>query len=400
MIRMSTAQIFRQGVGAIQDQQSKLSRTALELASGRRLLVPSDDPAAAAQSVELKTAMATAQQYQKNITLGRGRLTLEESTLQQVGDNLQRVRELALQGNNDTLSSEDRGVIAAEINQRLEELLDLANTQDATGEYIFAGNRSQTEPFITNESGSFSYSGDDAQRLLQISAARQVPINDAGSNVFVKVPQGNGTFIAEHHPANTGSGIIGPGSVTDHSLWKPDTYTVSFTAPNTYEVHDSAGAQVSSGNSNRGETIAFSGIQTKITGNPAAGDRFIISAAATQDIFSTYQNLITALESPGTDDTSEAKMHNAIGRTLVNLDQAMEQMRNTRSSVGARLSSLDTESEFNENTVLSLRETLSTLEDVDYAEAVSRLQLQLTGLQAAQQSYLKLQEFTLFDFLR
>ncbi len=85
---------------------------------------------------------------------------------------------------------------------------------------------------------------------------------------------------------------------------------------------------------------------------------------------------------------------------MVGLDQAMGGMLNTRSSVGARLQSLDNESEFNDNTVLSLQEAISNIEDLDYAEAISRLQLQLTGLQAAQQSYMKLQEFSLFDFLR
>jgi flagellar hook-associated protein 3 FlgL len=397
---MSTAQIYHQGIQAIQEQQSKVSKTSLQVASGKRIQSPSDDPIAAVQSVALSTVKKTAEQYQKNITLSRAKLNLEESTLQQIGDNLQRVREVALQGNNDTLSIEDRSFLATELRQRLAEIVDLTNTRDANGEYIFAGNRSLSQPFVSSEGGEFSYYGDESQRLVQISASRQVSINDPGSDVFMQVPQGNGSFVAMDGANNTGTGVIDPGSVTDPTLWDSDTYTITFTTADSYEVRDSVGTLVSSGDFVSGDTIAFSGIQTKIDGTPAVGDRFIILPAGSQDIFSLYQGLIAALESPGTDAVGGAKFHNAVNRAMVGLDQAMGGMLNTRSSVGARLQSLDNESEFNDHTVLSLEEAISTIEDLDYAEAISRLQLQLTGLQAAQQSYMKLQEFSLFDFLR
>jgi flagellar hook-associated protein 3 FlgL len=85
---------------------------------------------------------------------------------------------------------------------------------------------------------------------------------------------------------------------------------------------------------------------------------------------------------------------------IVDLDQAMEGVFNVRASVGARLHALESQTEINDSVVLSHQKTLSSIQDLDYAEAISRLQLQLVGLEAAQQSYVKLQGLSLFDYIR
>lgn len=402
MLRISTAQIYSQGVGSILEQQSKVSETSLQLATGKRILNPSDDPTGAVQSIELNTAIGSLEQYQKNIVLAEGRLAFEESQLQQVGDVLLRVRELAIQGNNGSLTNEDRGFIAAELNQRLDELIDYANARYANGEYIFAGYQSQTHPFAADGAGGFNYFGDDGQRYLQASATRQVAIGDSGSELFMEIPNGNGVFTTLDSPANTGSGVIDPGSVIDPSLWSPDTYTINFLAPDSYEVRDSSGALLASNtNYASGEAITFAGIQSNISGTPAVGDSFTVSPSTSQDMFSTLQRLITALETPVTEGSSGAAgLNNAIIRSLVDLDQSVEGVFNVRATVGARLHALDSQTDINEGATLSLKETLSSVQDLDYAEAISRLQLQLVGLEAAQQSYVQIQGLSLFDFLR
>lgn len=402
MLRISTAQIYSQGVGSILEQQSKVSETSLQLATGKRILNPSDDPTGAVQSIELNTAIGSLEQYQKNIVLAEGRLAFEESQLQQVGDVLLRVRELAIQGNNGSLTNEDRGFIAAELNQRLDELIDYANARYANGEYIFAGYQSQTQPFAADGAGGFNYFGDDGQRYLQASATRQVAIGDSGSELFMEIPNGNGVFTTLDSPANTGSGVIDPGSVIDPSLWSPDTYTINFLAPDSYEVRDSSGALLASNtNYASGEAITFAGIQSNISGTPAVGDSFTVSPSTSQDMFSTLQRLITALETPVTEGSSGAAgLNNAIIRSLVDLDQSVEGVFNVRATVGARLHALDSQTDINEGATLSLKETLSSVQDLDYAEAISRLQLQLVGLEAAQQSYVQIQGLSLFDFLR
>ncbi|MCP4406971.1 MAG: flagellar hook-associated protein 3 [Gammaproteobacteria bacterium] len=401
MLRISTSQIFRQGVGSILEQQSRVSESSLQLATGKRILNPSDDPTGAVQTVELNTAIGSIEQYQKNIVLAEGRLEFEETQLQQVGDVLLRVRELAIQGNNGSLTDEDRGFIATELHQRLDELVDYANARYANGEYVFAGYQSQTQPFAADGAGGFNYSGDQGQRLLQVSDTRQIAIADSGFELFMDIPNGNGTFTTQDNPANTGSGVIDPGSVTDPSLWVADTYTIAFLAPDSYEVRDSGGTLLAS-NANyvSGEAISFAGVQTNISGTPAAGDSFTLSTSTSQDMFSTLQNLITALETPSTGANSGARLNNSINSFLIDLGQSVEKVFNIRATVGARLHALDSQTDINEGTVLSLKQTLSSVEDLDYAEAISRLQLQLVGLEAAQQSYVKVQGLSLFDFLR
>lgn len=399
-MRVSTSQIFRQGVDAIQSQQAAASKTSLQMASGKRILVPSDDPNGAVQGLELRSAIETTQQYQKNALLAEARLNHEESLLEGAGTNLLRVRELAVQGNNDSLSAQDRGFIAAELRQRLDELLSLANSRDANGEYVFAGTRSHTEPFAPDGGGGFLYNGDDRQRLLQISASRRVAIGDSGQDAFMAIPNGNGSFATQDDPGNTGTGIIDPGSVSDPSAYVPDTYTISFTASDTYEVRDSGGALVAGGAYVPGASIGFNGIQTHIKGEPQTGDVFTIAPSTSQDVFSTYRDLIDALENPGGTAADKARFHNAMNRALTDLDQVQERILEVRAGVGGRLNVLDSQRDINEGALVSLNGTLSEIQDLDYAEAVARLKSQLAGLQAAQQTYVQFQRLSLFDYLR
>ena len=148
-----------------------------------------------------------------------------------------------------------------------------------------------------------------------------------------------------------------------------------------------------------GSAISFDGIQVGITGTPVAGDSFTVSASTNQDVFTTLQNLINALETDIVDDASRAHFGNAVGRFLVDIDQAMDNINETRAKVGARLNAIDSQQAVNEDMILYAEENLSAVQDLDYAEAAGRMQLQLVGLQAAQQAFVKVQGLTLFNFL-
>lgn len=401
MMRISSNQLFKLGVSSIQRQQAQMSQTSLQLASGKRILAPSDDPTGTVVGLRLTTAIETASQYQDNAIQAQARLNLEETTLEELGAGLQRVRELALRGNNDSLSTQDRGFIATEIEQRLQELLGLANSQDANGEYIFAGSHSQTLPFAKTVTG-FDYAGDDLPRSIQMSPVRQVAIGDSGRKVFMDIPNGNGDFTTAGGAGNTGTGVIGPGTVTDPAQWGAgaDVYTISFTAVDAYEIRDSANTLVTSGAYVNGGAIDFQGVRVTIQGQVQSGDTFSIAPSTGQSLFQTYQNLADTLGDPGATDADSARFHIRMNAVLTDLDQAAENIFKTRADVGARLNLLDSQSELNESTLLTLRQTLSETQDLDYAEAISRLKSQLAGLQAAQQSYIQVQRLSLFDYLR
>jgi flagellar hook-associated protein 3 FlgL len=410
-MRVSTTQIFRNGIDSIQRNQLDLSRTQQQLASGKKILSPSDDPAGAAQALQLRSSVEKVEQYQRNSDMLTQRLRLSETTVGAAVNGLQRVRELALQGNNATQTDESRRYIAGEIRQVLGELQQLANTRDANGEYIFAGLSSLTQPFVAGAGGQVEYQGDQGQRSLQISAVRQVPVGDSGFDVFMSVPNGNGTFFVQDDPGNSGSGVIDAGSVVDPGAWVPDTYTIEFgdnsAGERIYQIVGAVTGNVlpASGNVDdapiyrSGEAIFFNGIQTSIQRVPEAGDRFTVAPSARRDLFGIYARLADALEAPVTAGAAQARLNNAVNRALVDLDQGLGRLLDTQATLGARLNTVDTQRNINESQILQLRTNISGIEDLDYAEAISRFNLQQTALQAAQQTYVQVQRLTLFNFL-
>lgn len=192
-MRISTHQIYQSGIDAITNQQSKLSKTQMQLSTNLRFLSPADDPTAAAQVLGLNESIAITEQYRSNTGAAQARLNIEESTLGGVTNALQRARELTVRANNATLNADERNAIALEVRQIMGEIQGLANTKDPSGEYIFGGFQSQTRPFSDNGAGVFTYSGDQGQRQLQIGPSRQVAISDSGLDVFMKIGNAAGT---------------------------------------------------------------------------------------------------------------------------------------------------------------------------------------------------------------
>jgi flagellar hook-associated protein 3 FlgL len=191
-MRIGTLQMFRQGISSILEQQTQLVRTQNQLSTGKRIVNPSDDPTGAARLVGLSESAKVTEQYQRNIDVARSRLELEDTALGSVVDGLQRARELAVQGLNDTNGPEQRTAIALEVRQILDEVIGLANRKDGTGNFLFSGFQVLTVPFTDNGAGVFSYAGDTGQRQIQIGPARQVADGDSGQAVFLDIQDGGG----------------------------------------------------------------------------------------------------------------------------------------------------------------------------------------------------------------
>lgn len=296
-MRISTDLVHQRGVNAIFDQQSQLSKTQLQLASGLKLLTPSDDPAAAARVLDLNRSREVAQQHQDNIETVRTRLKFEESTLANAGNLLHRVKELAIQGVNATQNPANRAVIGGEARQLLDEMLSLANTKNLNDEYLFGGFKSKTQAFSGDaSSGGFAYNGDDNQRLVEIGPNRQVSDGDPGEKVF---------------------GEVGVDSVFD-ALYR------------------------------------FAG----------------------------------SMETNSPDPTS-----------IDEISASLERIVEARSSTGHRLRALDEQQNTNADYSIAVESTLAEIQALDYAEAASRLSQQSFALQAAQQSFARIQGLSLFNYL-
>ncbi|TVQ68542.1 MAG: flagellar hook-associated protein 3 [Chromatiaceae bacterium] len=421
-MRISTSQIFQNGIDVIQRQQAEISRTQNQLGTGRRILSPSDDPSGSVQALQFESRIDQTKQFQRNGGLAEQRLRLTEVTLASVGDGLQRIRELSVKANNATETDETRRYIAGEMQQVLNSLVDLGNTRDANGEYLFAGYKSQTQPFVM-KNGEVEYQGDNNARQVDISPVRKLAVGDPGNQVFgdSDVPgalkDGNGTFTTLPGDGNEGSGVIGGGSVVDRKAWQDAvdaasgelSYSVTFADDGeTFTVQAfENGTPVNTAPFDElpvdapfksGESIAFNGISFDIKGTPKVDDEFTVRPSEPQSLFAGVQNIIDALQSPV--GTSTAPVNNAINRGLSELDSALGHVLDTRATVGARLNALENQDNLNRDQILQLETTISEIRDLDYAEAISRFNLQQVGLQAAQQSYTQVARLTLFDYIR
>lgn len=398
-MRISTTEMFRNGIQAIQQHQSVLARTQEQLATGRRFLSPADDPGAAVQALKLREGIDAVEQYARNAVVAQSRLTQEESVLDQMGRSLQRARELAVQSGSAALDGPSRAAIAREIRQIGDALIDLANTRDANGEYLFAGFRSQNEPFVRNAGGVVEYLGDQGVRRIDLSPDRAVSAGDSGIS-FMTIPRGNGTFVVLPAASNTGTAHVASAEVVDASAVDDASFVVAFTSATAYEVRDGGGALVSSGALAPGQAIDVGGRRISFEGAPAAGDVFDIDPAHETSMFAMVDSLAALLEAPGQDAAAGARRSDALSVSLQNLDQALGRVMEVRSDVGARLQTIDEYGLVNEDRTLGLTTALSAVEDLDYAEAISRFELQQVALQAAQQTYVQLNRLTLFDFVR
>ncbi|SEJ08048.1 flagellar hook-associated protein FlgL [Frateuria terrea] len=397
-MRVSTSWMQQQSVNTMMERQGDLSDIQTQMGTGKRINQPSDDPVGAARAVELTHLGADTAQYQRNITSANARLGLEDQTLSSVTNVLARVRTLLLEGMNATQTDESRSDIAAEMVQLRGQLLGMANSKDSQGDYIFAGNRTGAAPFQA-QPGGVSYVGDDGQRMVAAGPGLQVATGDPGSAIFMAVPNGNGVFAVGAAAANVGSAVAGANSVTDASVWDGGTYQITFTAADAYEIRDGGGVLVASGayDAQKGGAVPFKGVQVAFSGAPAAGDKFTVAPSSNQDVFATLDGIIGTLSQT---NGGGAAMQNALNGQLSNLDQAIGSVSQARAGVGARMNALDQQSSLNDDLTLQYKTALSDVQDLDYYDAVSRLSLQSSSLQAAQLTFSKLQNMSLFDYLR
>ncbi|MDH5181380.1 MAG: flagellar hook-associated protein FlgL [Gammaproteobacteria bacterium] len=405
-IRVSTNQIQMGAINAMLDQQDSLARVQQQVATGKRVLAPSDDPVAVAQSINLQDALRRTEQLQRNIDNAQGRLSLEEGVLDGVTTILQRVRELTVAANNATQTNDTRSYIAEEIAQLNDELVGLANTMDSDGEFLFAGSKGRFRPFSKDENSNFLYYGDDTQRYVRVGPRRTVAINDTGTQVFRKIREGNGTFIITESKNNTGSGVLDQGSSKGHydfgvyALIMEDRDPINPNAPLTYKVIDDKGKiVVDSTPFSEGNAITFEGVQLFMLGEPEPGDFYVIRPSQHQDIFTTLQKLTNALKDSRNSAADHGFLHNEVNRALASIDTAMGNILDVRASIGTRLNALESQRSINEAFSIQLKELISKIEDLDFGQAVSELNGRKVGLEASQKAFVKVQDISLFNHL-
>lgn len=397
MFRVSTKTMADHSVNAMLQQQALLSKTQLQLSTGKRILTPSDDPTGSVRVVDLKSAIGRVDQYQTNAQRASSRLEQEEGILFGVTNLLQRSHELAVQGNNTAvLTVSDTTAIAAEVRQLVYELESLANTRDASGDYIFSGYKSGAKPFTRTAIDTYTYSGDQGQRQLQISADRTIADGDNGFDLFVDVD--TGPYASVTGIAATGFAAISDGDLTINGISVGDIPAAADATERAGQIRDAINAI--SGITHVSADLATT---TTVTLSSSAGDIDVVAASTPdtglttgtmpattgkRNIMETLLQMVSALEA-----------NDSVDRYLNDIKLAMDKVSYIHSLVGARMNAIDEQVEVNTDIKLALETHLSSVEDLDYTEAISRFNRQTVALQAAQQAYVKVQGLSLFNFL-
>lgn len=398
--RISTAQVHASALAGMQRQHAALLRAQQEVATGSRILAPQDDPVGAGRALALDVADARYGAFAAAAGRSADALRLEESTLGAAAQLLHRVRELTVQGQSAALRDTDRQAIATELRALSEQLRALGNTRTPGGEYLFAGYSGATQPYVRT-AGGVVYQGDAGTREQEVAPGVRVAIADPGSAVF-RLNDGNGRYAAAPAPGNTGSAYLtslGAGA----GAFVADSYTVTFAvAPDgtrSYTVSGAVAGPVGGGAWQPGQAIAFNGASITLDGAPGDGDAFVVRPSAGRELMDVVDALATAFEAPGDDAVGAAVLANAVTAGLADLDQGLARLDTVRASVGGRLGALDRALDHAADARLTVAGERSALRDVDYADAIARLQQALASLQAVQGTYTRATAQSLFQML-
>jgi flagellar hook-associated protein 3 FlgL len=378
--------------------ESSINQTQNQMSSSLSFTTASQNPIGAGSVNNYKQALAQSQQYGTNATSAQTNLNTEDNALSQVQSQLQALRNLALEANSGVLTNSNLSAIASQAVQIQNSLLSLANTQNGNGEYIFGGFAAQTQPFTLSASGA-TYNGDQGQRQLQIAAGQTVADGDNGDTVFNQIKTGNGTFTVAPAAGNAGTGIVGATTVSNPAAYDGGTYSITFPTPGTYQVNEGA-TVVANGAYTDGGTIAFNGVQVTLSGQPAAGDSFSLAPSANQSLFTTVQNLVSALQTGVTSPASSTAFNNSINGAINNIDQALNQSSNVRATIGGRLNTITTQQSVATSQQTQLQQSISNLQSLNFASAITTLDQQNTTLSAALQAFTLTQGLSLFNFLK
>jgi flagellar hook-associated protein 3 FlgL len=403
-----------QFLSALDSLESTIATNENDVSTSLAFTTPSQDPSAAGSVNGLDQVLSQSQQFSTNATAANSSLETESTALGQLQNQLQSLNSLALEANSGTQSASDLTALGAQVSQIQSTLLSLANTQDGNGNYIFGGYATQAAPFALTAAGA-SYAGDSGQAQVQIAAGETVATGDSGDAVFNQIKNGNGTFTVTPGSGNTGTGVIGATSVAIPAAYTGQSFTISFTSASTYNIVTvPPTVPAPTGTYTSGQPITFDGVQINLTGTPAgppapttpptvptpSGDTFAVNASTNQSIFTTVQNLITALQAPSGTAVAKTQLNNSIAAALNGIGQAITNTGTIEAQVGGRLNAITTAQSVGTSQQTQLQTSISALQSLDYPAAITKLDAENTQLSAAMQAFTLTQALSLFKYIQ
>jgi flagellar hook-associated protein 3 FlgL len=407
-MRISTGQLYDRTIQSVLDNQADLSDIQQQLASGKKLLRPSDDPVGAAQVVRLTEQIERINQYKKNSNLLVNSLEQEETVLKSVNTAVDRARVLMLQSGSGIVGTEDRTAIANEINQIKDQVFDLMNSRNPSGEYIFAGFQSGSPAFDFNPSASgnkYNFEGDGGENKIQISDNVSLQKNNSGLDIFEDVlSRIKSTISGSVGATNVSLNVQGQNAFdkfhyTNYDAVTPanNQFQISILSATQAQITNlGSGAILDTVDFTSGSAILFKGLEFNLTGNTGDTVNFQLESPQKKNIAETLNDFVNALNN---ENIADGDFLEALSDVIVGVENSQTSIANAISKVGARRNIADSVFASNLDFEISNRTARSNIEEVDYAKAVSELSRQETALQAAQATFSRVTGTSLFDFI-
>jgi flagellar hook-associated protein 3 FlgL len=183
-MKIATNQYFMKLGRHLADQQADIATLQAKLATGDTMVTPGSEPRIAARSLELNSIIEKQQGFLDNLSRLDGRLMQEESVVTTMRTLVTRMQELTIRAASDTYSGSDRAAMAVELQGYRDEILALANTTDPDGNYLFAGIRNSTRPFVEDADGVVVYQGDQTPTRIEVDLGHSLRINTTRDDVL------------------------------------------------------------------------------------------------------------------------------------------------------------------------------------------------------------------------
>lgn len=398
-MRISTAYAFDQSVKLLNDKQSQMYESALQMTSGKAVTKASDDPTNAARVERALAAEQRADVNQRALESARTVNTLAEQALGDAGGLIQDARDLLVQAGNTSMNAADRQSITQALQGIRAQMLATANRKDPNGTPLFGGQGSNDQAFVDTPTG-VQWTG-TAGRTQVASGEHLENSVDGRAAFFLQQRSGNGVFVTSSAtPASMSNAWIDAGSVTDASAVTGDPYTIAFSTASgatTWQISRNGTPVGTPQPYVSGQSIGTDGWQAVVQGAPADGETFAITPAQRdQSIFEVLDTAIHALNDPA---ATTAAVSQAVSNGLRDLDSSHTRVLTERARLGEVLDRTDAIEGRIADAKLAARTTRSNAEDVDMIEAVSEFQKRQTSYDAALKAYSTVQKLSLFDYL-
>ncbi|MGH7072890.1 MAG: flagellar hook-associated protein FlgL [Stellaceae bacterium] len=421
-MRISTNEFLMGSLNSILSQESTANQLNQQIASGQAISTAMDNPAGAGQSLNLASQIGRLTYDGANAAAGATSIENGLNALQSVSSVITQLRQVADQAANGTSSNSDRQALAGTVESMVQQLVQLANSQTANGEYLFGGSETGNAPFVTEANGEIAFIGDAGSNALEIAPSLSVPITLSGQNTFMNIPSGNGSFSIAASGANTGTATATPGGVTNVSQLTAEhlagtEFSLTFGAVNpggsiTYTVASGTGAPgtagfaatsgvVTSGSYTSGAGIAFGGIDFTFTGTPATGDSFTVAPSQMTTIFQIAQSLASALTAPSSNTSQiiSPMQQQQIQTVLSELDSAQTSVLSSQATLGTNLADIQSIQSRDNTQSTAAQGELSGLQSVNLPQVITNYNESLVSLQAAEAAFGRIQNLSLFSVI-